>query len=131
MIKTTLGKLAKLRDSGTVPGALTKLASADERTTFANRVIITRFLKPMIAELIEYNSALDKLGLKYGKPGPSQGGQLVVSGDDVRLYQKELDELNKIEVEIQATPLSFKVIETVNLAPGDLLLLEDFIDPSS
>lgn len=131
MIKTTLGKLAKLRDNGTNPGPLTKLASADDRTPFANRVIISRFLKPLIAELIEYQITVDKLGLKYGKPSPAQGGQIVISGADFQLYQKELEDLHKVEVEIQAVPLSFKVIETVNLAPGDLLLLEDFINETS
>jgi hypothetical protein len=128
MIKTTLGKLANLRDNGTSPGPITKLALADDSTPFVNKVLIARFLKPIVAELLEHQSTLAKLGAKYGKPSPEHGYQLVVTGDDVAAYRKELDDLLKIEFEISASPLPAAAVEKVGLTPNDLLLLEDFLD---
>jgi len=128
MIKTTLGKFAQLQEKGEVPGPLRKLAEADDRTSFAAKVTISRFLKPIVAELTTYQQSLASLAHKYGRPSPEHGGQLVVTGENVAPYRRELEELNKLEIEIPgASPLPEDVVEKVGLTPSDLLLLEDFL----
>jgi len=128
MIKTTLGKLARLQDTALAAGPLTKLSSADDRTSFASKITIARFLKPIIAELTAYQQSLASLGQKYGRPSPEHAGQLVVTGENVAPYNRDLNELNSVEIEIPgASPLPEDVVDKIGLNPSDILLLEDFL----
>lgn len=134
MIKTTLGKIAQLRDDGTSarkPGPLTKLSTADDQTCFAHKVVIARFLKAIYPEIAAYQTAFDSLGRTYGTPNPDQPGQLRVVGNNVPAYIKELEQLNAVEVEVQAVRLPENVVEHVGLTPSDLIILEPFLDLQS
>lgn len=117
-----------LRSDSNSRGPLPKLAGADDGTSFANKLVISRFLKPIYAELVEYDKSVASIGQKYGRPSPDHGGQLVVTGESIAPYQRELSELNAVAVEISASPLTDSVVEKVGLTPSDILLLEDFLE---
>ena len=123
-IKITYEKIAQLRDP--LPGRsgpISRLADADLNTSFANRIQISRFLKPVTEAIREYEKSFLELLQKYGK---SQGsGNFEISADNLGPYQDELKELLSIEIELGTLPLPQKVLESTALTPRDLSLLED------
>lgn len=129
MIKTTLGKLAMLRDRSSEVGPLTKLCSADQNTAYADRILIGRFLKPLITAINEYEKDFALLLNRFADQDPNNSTNYIFrKKDEIAKYVKEVENLHAIEIEIAAMPLPQKVLVHLPLTPLDLHLLSDFME---
>lgn len=142
MIKCTFRDLSKLRDVRGIPGPFTKLASADEtRLSLVDRVRVSRFLKPLLAETAvferDYMALLERYGTRR-KDDPAIVFDIALEDDGkggTQVNEKrrkefivEQEKLYEMECEIAILPLPRSIYEKLSLTAGDLLALEKFIE---
>lgn len=137
MIKCTYGDLAGLRDAtitqGTTqvnrPGALTKLAQADETRVplLMDRIRIGRFIQKVVAEIKEMESAALALLRKYGKQDEKNPTSFNIPPEVRTQFNEENTKLNAMETEISLLPLPESVYGKLPLTASDLMALEKFI----
>lgn len=142
MIKCTFRDLSKLRDVRGIPGPFTKLASADEaRLSLVDRMRVSRFLKPLLAETAiferDYMTLLEKYGTRR-KDDPAIVFDIALEDDGKggtrinearrREFNVEQEKLHEMEREIVVLPLPRSIYEKLSLTAGDLLALEKFIE---
>lgn len=94
---------------------------------------ISRIIKVLEPELQHYYTTLNMILIKYGAKTDNKGKIIFVDGqpdmavDQKILYEKELNELLDVTLELTVSPISLEEINTIQMCPVDLLLLEKFI----
>lgn len=114
--------------------AVVKLKNAHMGLSIVDKAKIARFLKPILAELAEYERVHLDLVKKYGKP--IGGDRYQISEEHIADYNKENKDLRDIDVELAISPLPEDFFTTIDTAlskenkgfsPEDMLALEPFV----
>ena len=111
---------------------LQKLSKQDFKAKLAWQ--ISKLLKAAEAEIQSFNDTRMSLITKYGEKDES--GQLITTEEgnckilpeSIDEFSNELMELMNTEVEINANKIDFDQLEDVDFTPGEITVLEPFIN---
>lgn len=122
----------KIMDLVNGTSALQKLAEAQLKAKLAWQV--ARILKAAEAEIQSFNETRMKLINEYGEKNESgelitdDNGNCKIIPNRLIDFNKELNDLISNEVEINAHKIKMDDLENVNFTPGEITLLEPFIE---
>lgn len=122
----------KIMDLVNGTSALQKLAEAQLKAKLAWQV--ARILKAAEVEIQSFNETRMKLINEYGEKNESgelitdDNGNCKIIPDRLIDFNKELNDLISNEVEINAHKIKMDDLENVNFTPGEITLLEPFIE---
>ena len=111
---------------------LQKLSQKDFKAKLAWQ--IARLLKAAEAEVQSFNDARMAAIRKYGEK--DENGELItdekgsckIVTENVETFSNEINDLVKTEVEINANKIKIEELENLDFTPGDMVILEPFID---
>lgn len=118
-MKTTLGILFVARDSG----ALMRLYQS--KTPAKTGFVVKGLVKEVDEELSKYQEQRLEIVQQYGTE--VQPGKWEFLRETVEAANKELTELNAVEVDLKYEPISINALGDVSLSGEDLTYLEPFI----
>jgi hypothetical protein len=121
---TKLEKIAALRELPGRLGPLSRLSGTGSDAPFGSRVRITRFLKPVVEAVQEYEKDFNTLVIKHGKENPQTPNTFVIPPENQKAYTDDLKSLHETEIEIAVIALDVKTVESTSLTPNDIIILE-------
>lgn len=124
----------KMSDLLNATETLQKLSQKELKAKLA--LSIARVLKEAEREIQNFNEIRMNLINKYGEKD-DQGelitddkGNCKIPPEGIDTFTKELNELVNTDLEINANKLKLSDIESLDFTPGDMAVLEAFIDES-
>ena len=101
--------------------AVQKLRAVDKGATIVERARIARFVKPLWAELGEYEKLRNEIVAKFGEAVKDGApGQFRIKPESAKAYADEFKALMAIEVELAISPLPVKLYEAATLSVEDM-----------
>lgn len=126
MINITINELLNSTDT------LQKLAQKDFKAKLAWS--IARLLKAAEAEIQSFNDTRMSLIRKYGEK--DEQGELItddknnckIQTESIDNFTNELNEILTSQIEINANKIDMSLLENIDFTPGDMAVLEPFIN---
>ncbi len=96
---------------------------------------LSKLCKKLIEEMKQYQESKNKLIKEYAEKDENDNiiinkkdDTINIKKDKLDMFQKEMEELNNIELEIDFKPIRIEEFGDINISPKDLMNIEMFIE---